>query len=152
MFGFFGIFADRRPGLVQALAAAWPLADILSNTPPFDGIGLRFRPDSYDREEEDIAEDVRSTIKQLSSAFPDARFVVLRTLCVGADCVNWGLGFAHGSIVIDTTEGAYDAKREPGSPDRTLPRLMRFLGLELDSREYFDPLRRDYPWRAQVER
>jgi hypothetical protein len=80
-----------------------------------------------------VPAEVIDTVRALSSTQPDTRFLLLCTACA-VQCWDCGHIIERGDVIASFEgEGA-------------LSRLVRFFGVDLDAREYFAPLTRDFPW------
>ena len=140
MFTFFGLFADPLPGLAERISAIWPDLDVIGIEQPISAIGARFSQDHYAPEDEDLPEPVVRHVEALSAAYPAARLMLLRTMCFGGDCANWGLIIRNGQRVLHAEH------------KEALRRLIGYWGVDIGPREMFDPLRRAFPWeRRQVQ-
>ena len=134
MFTFFGLFADPVSGLSEQAVRAWPDMDMVRIDRPIQAIAIRFHADSYDRERDEIPKPVVRAVESLSRAFPDARFLLLRTECYDGQCTNWGRIIRNGEVVLDADR------------DGALRRLILHWGVDIGPLEIFDPLSREFPW------
>jgi hypothetical protein len=135
-FAFFGIFADRSPGLAEQLNNAWPDANVLLIDTPFQGIAARLPARLYQVELENIPEDAISMTRAISAMNPKARFVLLRANCWGGECFYWGQ-IVRGGDTIESVDG-----------DQALRQLIMTFGADIGESEIFAPLTRSYPWVA----
>lgn len=134
MFTFFGLFADPASGLSERMIRTWPDMDVVRIDRPIQAIAVRFRADSYERESEDMPAPVVRATEALSSTFPDARFLLLRTECYEGECANWGRILQNGKVVLEADR------------DGALRRLILHWGVDIGPLEIFDPLSREFPW------
>jgi len=134
MYSFFGLFADPVDELAARCKAVWPGLQPMLVADPASLLGLRFDPEFYVPEDEDIPDAVSARIIALSREYPAVRFVVLRTECFGGLCSNWGYIAQAGDVT----------RREKG--DGALSQLMAVFEIDLGSAEIFAPLTRDFPW------
>lgn len=141
LFSFFGVFMDERLGLAEQFRHRWPDVDVVEMKHPFRGLAVRFQESVYAPEEEELPESVSAGLREISTSFPDMRFVLLRTECWGGDCTNWGQFVRGGETVMN---------EPPTGPQNTgvLRRLLFNLDVDLGDSEIFEPLSRSFPWKA----
>jgi hypothetical protein len=134
MFTFFGLFADPVNDVSPQISRIWPDLKVIRLKEPISATAVRFYRDHYQPEREDIPAPVVRAVERLSTENPTARFLLLRTECVGGVCANWGQIIQNGSTIF-RAEG-----------DGALRRLIKCWGVDLGAAEIFEPLSRSFVW------
>ena len=104
MFTFFGLFVDPVSDVSPQISRIWPDLKVIRLEEPISAIAARFCHDHYQPEREDIPASVVGAVERLSTENSNARFLLLRTECVGGVCANWGQ-------IIPRTEAPYSEQR-----------------------------------------
>jgi hypothetical protein len=132
---------DDRTFLAQEFRRRWPDVDLVQVNQPFRGLAVRFQNSVYAPEDETIPEVISAGVQEISLQVPDVRFVLLRTECWGGECSNWGQFIQYGQrLVSEPPMGS-----ENGG---VLRRLLLNLNVDIGPSEIFEPLSRDFPWKA----
>jgi hypothetical protein len=135
------MFMDENPALAEQFRQCWPDVNIVSLAEPFHGIALRFHESVYSPSDEDIPELVSGEVRKVSLRFPDVRIVLLRTECWGGICNNWGQFIRNGQVQVVDSPGGRENKG-------VLRRLMSNLDVDIGESEIFEPLSRNFRWKA----
>ncbi len=144
-FQFAGFFAQGERTLLDDALNRWPSCDGRRITEPFQGFGIAVP--SYaltygdtDEEEEqarELAYALEAELVDWSQRYPDVRFVFINADCFGGKCFYSGY-ICQSGVILDRVKNA------PMSDGDGLPRLVRALGVELDTSGYFAPLTRGF--------
>lgn len=134
-FYFLGVFAAPSSILAAGFSETWPEGDVVELTVPFKAVGVRLPECLLYDDPEVVPEGVATTARAISKRHPEARFMVLCTYCWG------GLSCLHAVQIIQDGETIASIDGEDG-----LQRGLRYFDVELGKTQYFEPLRRDYPW------
>jgi hypothetical protein len=136
MFNFLGLFADAQQGVIEQMRTAWPSLRVSRIEKPFNALALRLEPHDYDYvpKDEDIPISVIERVVAISSLTPSARYLILSTECFGGFCGNCGVIIENG-VIKATADG-----------EGALRTLVKHFGVDLGPTEFFEPLRRDFPW------
>ena len=141
LFSFFGVFMDERTGLAQEFRRRWPDIDLVQIQKPFRGLAVRFQNSVYTAGDETMPESISAGVQEISVDVPDVRFVLLRTECWGGECSNWGQFIQNGQLIVNELPLSSGNKG-------VLQRLLSNLDVEMGASEIFEPLSRDFPWKA----
>lgn len=140
-YAFAGFFACTDGAVLNHALRTWPQCHGRLITAPFEGIGIaapdRLHVDSTEiaRRAEAVAQALDEELPAWSQQNPLITFVYLQAECFGGLCDYNGYVCRDGYILL---------RASGNSHSDVLKRLLCYLGLELNDRSYFAPLKRTY--------
>lgn len=136
MYEFVGVFS-LSADVASAIKSRWPKVEVASIKDPFSGVGIRFSERlPSDEEEEQVLGSFRESIREISAEYPQDVLVYVEAKCWGGDCAYRGSVFKEGRVACEQQgQGA-------------LRKLITFLGVTLDEKEYSSPFEQVFPWQT----
>jgi hypothetical protein len=132
--GFFASVAGDTSALLADAKQQWSQARVRTIGEPFCGVGVGLILSQYEPLASDAAalKDAYQRFVAWTATYPKITFVWINACCIPVGCAY------RGSVVRNGRE------RRAEKGDRALARLVKHLGVRLDSDEYFEPFTRGY--------